>query len=48
MKDEMTKCYWCGDDYPHDELHMTDLGGCMCDRCIEAVISHGEDIAVYY
>lgn len=48
MKDEMIKCVWCGEEYPRDELHDTDLGGKMCDHCIQAVISHGEDIAVYY
>lgn len=48
MKDEMIKCIWCGEEYPSDELHDTDLDGKMCDHCIEAIISRGEDIAVYY
>ena len=48
MNDEMIKCIWCGDEFATDEVHETDLGGCMCDHCIQAVISRGEDIAVYY
>ena len=47
MEENMVKCSWCGDEYDFTEIRNTDLGD-MCDRCIEAIKSHGEDIAVYY
>jgi len=37
------KCKWCGEWYQESELKGTD-DGFLCDHCIEAIRSHGEDI----
>ena len=37
------KCEWCGEWYQESELKETDHGF-LCDHCIEAIRSHGEDI----
>ena len=40
------KCCWCGEDFDMSELHRTDIGA-MCDTCITAIRSRGEEVAVY-
>ena len=48
MKNDKIKCIYCNEEQALADVHMTDLGGYMCDHCIEAAISSGDDIAVYY
>lgn len=44
---EHCTCEWCNiDDFEPDQLHKTDLG-MLCDRCIAAIRSRGEDLFVY-
>ena len=40
---DYVKCEWCGEWHQESELKETDCGF-LCDRCIEAIRSHGEDI----
>lgn len=42
-EEELGACDWCEEDYPVDELQKTDVG-MLCDRCIRAVKSRGEEI----
>lgn len=35
------ECWFCGDEYEVEELYHTNIG-CLCNRCIEALWSHGE------
>lgn len=45
--DTQTTCDWCNcDDFEPSDLHSTDMG-MLCDRCIEAIRSRGEDVFVY-
>lgn len=45
--DEPHTCAWCGlDDFEPDQLHGTDLG-MLCDRCIAAIRSRGEEVTVF-
>lgn len=44
--DEETICSWCENDFDNDMLHSTDLG-MLCDRCIAAIRSRGEQVIVY-
>lgn len=44
--DEETVCAWCENDFENDMLHSTDLG-MLCDRCIAAIRSRGEQVTVY-
>ena len=44
--DEPALCAWCEDEFDADQLHMTDLG-LLCDRCIAAIRSRGEEVIVY-
>ena len=44
--DEETVCAWCENDFEPDELRATDLG-MLCDRCIAAIRSRGEQVIVY-
>ena len=37
------ECEWCGEWHQESELKETDRGF-LCDHCIEAIRSHGEDI----
>lgn len=40
------KCRWCDEVYDKSEVRLTDLGT-MCDRCIAAIRSRGEQVTVY-
>lgn len=44
--DEPHERIWCGQECDENELHTTDIGR-VCDRCIAAVRSRGEELAVY-
>lgn len=45
--DVQCTCAWCNcDDFVESDLHDTDLG-MLCDQCIEAIRSRGEDLYVY-
>ena len=43
---ELVKCRWCDELYPRYELHITDLGS-MCEHCITAIRSRGEQVTVF-
>ena len=43
--DESEVCEWCGSE-DHDGLRKTDLG-MLCDMCITAIRSRGEEVIVY-
>lgn len=38
-------CEWCGESYDITELYHTDLGF-ICETCISAVQSRGEEVVV--
>lgn len=42
----LVKCRWCDEVYDRSEMHLTDLGT-LCDHCIEAIRSRGEQVTVY-
>lgn len=44
--DEISECSWCGLEFESDQLRATDLG-CLCDRCIAAIRSRGEEVIVF-
>ena len=44
--DEIRKCSWCNGEYAASDLRGTDLG-CLCDQCISAIRSRGEDLYVF-
>lgn len=44
--DDVHKCAWCGEEFDSSELHGTDLG-CLCDTCITAIRSRGEEVTVF-
>lgn len=44
-EDEVCRCAWCNGEYDNSDLRVTDLG-MLCDQCIEAIRSRGEDVAV--
>lgn len=44
--DDAFFCDWCGDEYESSELHDTSVGK-LCDKCIRAIESRGEDITLY-
>lgn len=39
-------CVWCNEEFDESELHHTDIG-MLCDRCIAAITSRGERLAIY-
>lgn len=45
MEEIYVECSWCGNDYEEEELKETNLGF-LCDDCIRAIASRGEDIWV--
>ena len=45
--DEYRKCDWCSEEFDDSELTKTDLG-MICDNCIAAIRSRGEEVTVYY
>lgn len=44
--DETVHCDWCELDFDESQLKKTDLG-MLCDRCIAAIRSRGEEVIVY-
>lgn len=44
--DEIRKCAWCNCEYEASDLRGTDLG-CLCDQCISAIRSRGEDLIIF-
>lgn len=45
MEEIYVECSWCGNEYEEYELKETNLG-LLCDSCIRAIASRGEDIWV--
>ena len=45
MEEIYVKCSWCENEYEEYELKETNLG-LLCDGCIRAIKSRGEDIWV--
>jgi hypothetical protein len=43
---EKSVCFWCGDVFELSYLYHTNLKGCLCKHCIEAIRSRGEKIKV--
>ena len=43
--EEAPKCTWCGGEYDPSDLIPTDLG-MLCEHCIMAIRSRGEDVSV--
>jgi hypothetical protein len=39
-------CFWCEEVYDLGDLYHTNLEGCLCEHCIEAIRSRGEKIKV--
>lgn len=39
-------CFWCEEVYDLSDLYHTNLEGCLCEHCIEAIRSRGEKIKV--
>lgn len=44
-EDDVHKCAWCNCEYEASDLVPTDLG-MLCETCIMAIRSRGEDVAV--
>ena len=44
--EEVVQCEWCCEPFYESELRTTDLG-LLCDRCISAIRSRGEEVIVY-
>lgn len=43
---EKSVCFWCNEVYDLSDLYHTNLNGCLCKHCIEAIQSRGEKIKV--
>jgi hypothetical protein len=43
--DDVHKCAWCNGEYDSSDLIPTDLG-MLCEHCIMAIRSRGEDVSV--
>ena len=43
---DVVKCRWCDEVFDKSEVRLTDLGT-MCEQCITAIRSRGEDVTVY-
>lgn len=43
--DKPHECIWCGQECDESELHTTDIGR-VCDHCIAAIRSRGEELSV--
>ena len=43
--EELEECEWCHERFEGSELTETDLGF-LCDHCIEAIRSRGEDVTI--
>lgn len=46
MNDEVKRCEWCNEEFDKSELVNTDLG-MLCDHCILAIHSRGEEVVIY-
>lgn len=44
--DGVCKCAWCNNEFDSTDLIPTDLG-MLCETCITAIRSRGEDVATY-
>lgn len=44
--DDIVVCDWCGDEMDESEVRRTDLG-MLCDHCIAAIRSRGEEVIEY-
>jgi hypothetical protein len=44
--DEVTECAWCEEEFDNSDLRNTDIG-MLCDNCIAAIRSRGEQVTVY-
>lgn len=44
--EDVCECGWCGEEFEMSELRPTDLG-MLCDHCIGAIRSRGEQVTVY-
>ena len=44
--EDVHKCDWCGEDFDRSEVRQTDLG-MLCDGCILAIRSRGEEVIEY-
>lgn len=45
MEEIYIECSCCGEDYEESELKETNLGF-LCDKCIRAIVSRGEEVWV--
>lgn len=43
--EDIRKCEWCNGEYYEGDLRRTDMG-MLCETCIEAIRSRGEDICI--
>ena len=41
-----TQCAWCREEFDNSDLRYTDLGP-LCDQCIAAIRSRGEEVIIY-
>lgn len=44
--DDVRKCSWCNGEYEASDLIPTDLG-MLCETCITAIRSRGEDVIIF-
>ena len=43
--EETKTCEWCNEEYEVSDLTKTDIGY-LCDTCIRAITSRGEDLTI--
>ena len=43
MDDDKEQCEWCEEEYESSELKETNIGK-LCPRCIDAILSRGEEL----
>lgn len=46
VADEPTICIWCEEEFEDSELIKTDIG-MLCEHCLAAIRSRGEEVIVY-
>ena len=46
--EEWHKCAWCGDNFPESDLREEKDLGYLCEHCILAISSRGEDLYLKY
>ena len=44
--DKRHRCQWCNDLFPESKLHLEADLGFLCDRCIMALRSRGENLTL--